>query len=138
MPLFPPASSGVDTQDEGTPLGTTTSLNFAGAGVTASGINPTLVTIPGGGGGSATVTQVTVNLPSPAKRSHTVVVTDATVNGTSKIVLSLAGAPPSAVHEIEDIEMLSIGGLPATGNFTFQAGFANPISGPILINYMVG
>jgi hypothetical protein len=139
MPYFPPSSSGggVDTQDEGTPLGTTTSLNFAGAGVTASGINPTLVTIPGGGG-SATVTQVTVNLPPPAKRSHAVVVTDATVSGTSKIVLSLAGAPPSAVHEIEDIEMLSIGGLPAAGSFTFQAGFANPISGPILINYMVG
>lgn len=42
--------SGVETRDEGSVLGTTSSLNFVGAGVTASGINPTVVTIPGGGG----------------------------------------------------------------------------------------
>jgi hypothetical protein len=46
-------SSGVDVEDEGTPLATTaTTLDFVGAGVTATGAGATkTITIPGGGGG---------------------------------------------------------------------------------------
>lgn len=64
MPLYPPASSGggVATEDEGTPLGTTSSLNFTGSGVTASGINPTVVNVSGGAGGGSTYTPITVDL----------------------------------------------------------------------------
>jgi hypothetical protein len=90
------------------------------------------------GGGSAVVKQVSVTLPSPARKSHSVSVTDATVTGASKIVLALAGTDPSAVNEIEDIEMFSMGAVPGAGSFLFKAGFNSPISGPILLNYMVG
>lgn len=48
------AAGGVNVQDEGVPLASTgTTLNFVGAGVTASGAGATkTITIPGGGGGT--------------------------------------------------------------------------------------
>lgn len=55
MPYVPPPSAGGSTvvvQDEGSGLGSTSTLNFTGAGVTATGTNPTTVNIPGGGSGS--------------------------------------------------------------------------------------
>lgn len=135
MPVRP--ANNVEVQDEGTSQGFVRALNFVGAAVVAA-VAGSVATITVTGGGAATVTQASVTLPSPAKRNHAVVVTDAAVNGASKIMLSLAGAPVTAQNEAEDIEMLSMGALPAAGSFTFQAGFHNPISGPVLINYMVG
>lgn len=46
---------GVDIEDEGTPVATATTLNFTGAGVTATDMGGGVVdiTIPGGGGGGA-------------------------------------------------------------------------------------
>lgn len=51
------SGGGVTVQDEGSPLATTgTTLNFTGAGVTASGAGATkTINIPGGGGGSSGV-----------------------------------------------------------------------------------
>jgi len=90
----------------------------------------------GGGGGS--VKQVTVTLTAPAMQSQSIVVSDATVTAASKIMLSLAGAGPTAVNEWDDIDLLDMMALPASGQFTFLARFLNPISGPLLINYTVG
>jgi hypothetical protein len=55
-----PASRYTTVEDEGTPVAEETTINFVGAGVTATpGTGKTTVTIPGGGGGSlATLTDV--------------------------------------------------------------------------------
>jgi hypothetical protein len=117
---------------------------IGGAVTLAAGTNVTLtqtgsqISIAAAGGGSATVTQTTVTLATPANRSQSVVVTDATVTAASKIMLSLAGQPPTAVNEWDDIDLLDMMALPASGQFTFLARFLNPISGPLKINYMVG
>jgi hypothetical protein len=52
MPYFPPTGFGGSTivvQDEGTGLGPTSTLNFIGAGIAASGVNPTTINVSGGG-----------------------------------------------------------------------------------------
>lgn len=55
MPYFPPSTSGgaITTQEEGVILSATVNtLDFVGAGVTASGAGATTtITIPGGGSG---------------------------------------------------------------------------------------
>ena len=89
-------------------------------------------------GGPTTVTQVTVTLPTPANNRHSVVVTDAAVTAASKIMLTLANTAATAVNEIEDIQLSTMGALPAVGSFKFLADFKNPISGPILVNYILG
>jgi len=90
------------------------------------------------GAGSATVTQATVTLPSPAKYDHRVVVTDAAVSGTSKLMVSLAGVSETSVNTPETAGALVLAGLPAAGSFTFIGTFQQPISGPLDINYMIG
>ena len=131
------AGGGVTVQDEGADLGTATIINFTGAGVTASGAGTIVVNVPGGAG-SATVTQATVTLPSPAKYDHRVVVTDAAVSGTSKLMVSLAGVSETSVNTPETAGALVLAGLPAAGSFTFIGTFQQPISGPLDINYMIG
>jgi hypothetical protein len=131
----------VQYQDEGVNLGTAgtvDTVNFTGTPVTASRAGNTVTVNVTGGGGSATVTQVVVTLPTPANKRHAVDVTDATVNASSKLILSLAQTAPTVVNEIEDIQLLTMGALPGAGKFTFLADFLNPISGPITLNYMVG
>jgi len=136
MPVRP--ANNVEVKDEGTSQGFVRALNFVGAGVVAAVAGSIATVTIAGGGGSATVTQTTITLPAPANRSHSVNVTDAAVTGASKIMLSLAGQPPTAVNESDDIDMLDMMGVPGTGLFTFQARFLHPISGPLLVNYMVG
>src|SRR5258707_2541750 len=40
--------------------------------------------------------QTSITLPAPARQNHSVVVADASIAATSKILLSLAGVAPSA------------------------------------------
>ena len=75
---------------------------------------------------------------SKKKVASRCLVVDASVAATSKIMLSLAGVAPSAVNEWDDIDLLDMMAVPATGQFTFKARFLNPISGPLLLNYLVG
>jgi hypothetical protein len=131
----------IQFQDEGVALGTSgtvDTVNFTGAAVTATRATNTVTVNVTGGGGAATVTQVIVVLPAPANKRHAVIVTDATVNASSKLILSLGQTAATVVNEIEDIQMLSMGAQPGAGVFTFLADFLNPISGPITLNYMVG
>lgn len=86
---------------------------------------------------TTTAKQTNITLPAPARQSHSVVVVDTSVAATSKIMLSLAGVPPSAVNEWDDIDLLDMLAIPAVGYFTFLARFLNPISGPLLVNYLV-
>lgn len=56
-PAGPPGTNTVDVEDEGVGLGSFTTLDFVGAGVTASdaGGGTALITIPGGGGSGVDV-----------------------------------------------------------------------------------
>jgi hypothetical protein len=57
----PPAGSALTVQDEGSTLSTAvTSLNFTGAGVTASGTTGVTVNVPSGGGGGTSLTPTSI------------------------------------------------------------------------------
>jgi hypothetical protein len=138
MPVTHPSI--IEIQDEGVSQGFVTAINAVGAGVVATVVSGVgILTIAGGGGGSATVTQVEVTCPYPAKYSHVgIIVTDAAVSPTSKIVLSLAGVAETKANSSDTVDMLDMKAVPGTGQFEFQASFMNPFGGPLTINYMVG
>jgi hypothetical protein len=142
MPLFPPASSGggVATEDEGVPLGTTASLNFTGAGVTASGINPTVVNIPGGGAGSVTQVAATITLPYNNLQFDTATVVDANISGTSKVITTWGNVLDTDVNG-PDMAAVNFSSIPAAGSMTVQVSAAAPntrVGGPYKINYLIG
>tara|TARA_B100001093_G_scaffold451488_1_gene458954 strand:- start:2487 stop:3095 length:609 start_codon:yes stop_codon:yes gene_type:complete len=56
---------GVTVQNAGSNLGTATTINFTGSGVTASGTGTIEVNVPGGGGGSSPYTNLTETTYSP-------------------------------------------------------------------------
>lgn len=106
MPYYPPPSavgSGYSTvQDEGTPLTQRSTLNFVGAGVTASDTGGvTQVSISGGGGGSANVGKTTVNF-GPASADATVTVTGQTSIGSSSTVAVFKEPLTTATNTADD------------------------------------
>jgi len=139
MPLFPPASSGVDTQDEGTPLGTTASLNFTGAGVTASGINPTVVNVPGGGVAVVGMTAVTLTgLPYNVQDAD-VVVTDASIGAASKIGIFWGGVT-DADENSPEWDQVTFVAKPAAGSMTVRVSVSEVdqrIGGSYRIQYLI-
>jgi len=129
--------SRVIVQDEGVTQGVVGTLNFTGAGVTASvSGNTATMNIIGGGGGGGSATTVTVTSLAASKRMEVSVV-DATVSGTSKIMLSLGSMPDTAQNADDDIDLLGMYAIPGSGSFTFRASFLTPFLGPLIINYMV-
>jgi len=141
MPYFPPASGGgVDTQDEGTPLGTTTSLNFAGAGVTATGINPTLVTIPGGGAGSVAQVAATLTSISYGIQYAEASVTDANITATSKVIVGW-GNITDADENTPDMDDVEFNAVPAAGSMVVRISCRDQmdrLGGSYKINYLIG
>lgn len=111
MPLYPPPSSGgaaVIVEDEGVVLTpTVASIDFVGAGVTASAVgNDVTVTIPGGGGGGGSFTQGTATLDFgafPGSNEATVVVTgQAAIGATPIILLFVSGDDTTVDHDEND------------------------------------
>jgi hypothetical protein len=94
--------------------------------------------VPPGGGGSATITQATITCPYPAKLSHRVTVTDGTVTGTSKLMLTLAGVAETQANSSDTVDMLDLKAVPAAGSFEVQASFLSPFAGALVLNYLVG
>lgn len=91
----------------------------------------------GAAGGGGTITQKTVVLPFPAKRSHSVTgIVDAAMTATDKMIVSLAGVPETQENASDSIELLGIRGVPGVGVFELQATFLTPVAGAIVINYM--
>jgi hypothetical protein len=88
------------------------------------------------GGGGGTITQVTVTLPFPASRRHSVNVIDAAMAATDKIILSLAGVAETQDNASDSIDPLNFQGLPLTGSFDFQINSLTPMAGPLVVNYM--
>lgn len=91
-----------------------------------------------GGSGSFSATQVVVNLPYPAKRSHRVIVTDGTVSPSSKLIVNLAGVSDLLANVSDDIDLLFLTAVPQSGQFELQASFLVPHAGPFTINYAIG
>lgn len=90
-------------EEEGVPVTARTTLNFAGAGVTATDSGgKTLVTIPGGGGGGGNSVTVPVNFgASFTDRADTVVTGQSWVATTSEIVVQIltpAGVDPDEMR----------------------------------------
>lgn len=90
---------------------------------------------PGGGGGSITTT--TVTCPAPAKCAHEVTVVDATVTGTSKILVGW-GITANTAENGPDMDVVSFGVRSvAAGSFVLIVSSPLPILGSFPISYMV-
>lgn len=124
-------------QDEGVNQGRVTTVNFTGAGVTASvsGLTGT-VNIPGGGGGSVTATRVVVAIPPSARRSFTATVVDAAISPTSKVLVWLSGLADSDPNSTME-DSLVLKALAGTGEFILQLEARQPMVGNISIDYVV-
>lgn len=94
-----------------------------------------VLAVPAGGGG-ATITTAVLALPYASCR-QSVVVTDAVVTPSSKIVLSLGPMLDTDVNADDDIDLLSLQAIAGTGSFTARLNFLTPIGGNLSINYMV-
>lgn len=111
MPLYPPPSSGgaaVSVEDEGIVLTpTVASIDFVGAGVTASAVgNDVTVTIPGGGGGGGSFTAGSAVLDFgafPGSNEASVVVTgQASIGATPLVLVFISGDDTTADHTASD------------------------------------
>lgn len=117
-----PASSGgtITTQDEGTPLSSTvTTLNFTGAGVTASGAGAT-TTINISGGAGATWTEVEVDFGTALfQKSKSFVVTDSAITTSHKIAVVHSFATPTGkAQDDNEMDSFVIRAVSGAGQFT--------------------
>ena len=87
------------------------------------------------GSGSFSITQATVTLPYPASRLQQVVVTDAGVASTDKIIVMSAGVAETQTNANDGTDILTMMAFPATGSFTLQVNSLTPMAGPLVINY---
>lgn len=134
MPIIPATSIAV--QDEATLQGYVGSVNFSGAGVTAAVVGDVAtVTIPGGGGSSAT--RVTLAIPFPAQRSKKINVVDGTVIATSRINVWLSGLVESVVGSGDAVDLITTQAIAGTGSFDLVLDFLTPFAGSLSIDYMV-
>ena len=92
---------------------------------------------PGTGGGGVVITAVSVALPYSSNR-QVVVVTDATVTATSKIICSLGSMLDTDVNGDDDVDLLAISTVPASGSFQVRMNFLTPIGGLLKLNYITG
>jgi len=128
-------------QDEGVQQGAVNTVNFVGAGVTASVAGGVATaTISGGGGGPATITEVEVDVGTLPVYETSVSVTDATVSGTSKVLIVQSGAAATGRQADEnEMDGLDVSATPAAGSFTARiCAKPGPITGKFKLLYMVG
>lgn len=103
----------ITTQDEGSILSTTvTTLNFTGAGVTASGAGATTtINIPGGGAGSTVSGQATVDFGAITQEDSYAAVTVGTASVlTSSIISVTPSGVATADHDTDDYQWDNISG----------------------------
>jgi hypothetical protein len=128
------------TQDEGTNLSTAvTTLNFTGAGVTASGAGATTtINIPGAG--AAAISQATIDFGAQEKSDEVFSITDAAISATSKIIafvtwVSSLGRDPDEIMA----DPISISVEPLAGSMNVYAmALVGTVSGKYAINYQIG
>lgn len=133
----PVSSATITTQDEGTPLSTTvTTLNFTGAGVTASGAGATTtINIPGGAGSFA-VTNAEVDFGTVPIKSKRITVTDAAITSASKIMVTPNGATATGrVGNDWEWDTIAFSAVPGTGSFILTGTASGRIVGKRKIFY---
>jgi len=127
-------------EDEGTPQTQRTTVNFTGAGVscTESG-GKTVCTIAGGGAG-ASWTTYELDFGSSATMAAKATVTDATVSGTSKIMVVQAGEAATGRQADEnELDALVCSAIPAAGTFTLHCAVQRSLThGKFKVYYSVG
>jgi hypothetical protein len=130
--------SGIVIQDEGGVLGTVNTINFVGAGISASvsGDVATITVSGGGGGGSVTINTAVLDLPY-SLHSHSITVTDASVSSTSNIIPSLGSQLDTDENSADMVDLLGMSTVPQTGSFIVNLSFLTPIGGQLKINYLV-
>lgn len=91
----------------------------------------------GGGGGGATITAATLTVP-PSSGYAEVVLVDAAVTATSKIIAGFA-ATGDEENDIESIadDMMQLFAVPEAGQVRFILTGIGPFVGPYKINYQV-
>jgi hypothetical protein len=142
MPYFPPPSAGGSTvivQDEGIGLGASTTLNFVGAGVTASGASPTTITIPSGGG-SVAFTNATIAGVSYGIQYAEATVIDAAITATDKILVGW-GQVAETEENTPDMDWVSFDAVPAAGSMVVRISTTDPLErlgGTYKIKYLRG
>ena len=142
MPYFPPPSAGGSTvivQDEGIGLGSTTTLNFVGAGVTAAGVSPTTVTIPSGGG-SVAFTAATITGVSYGVQYAEATVVDAAITATDKMLV-VWGQVAETEENTPDMNWVSFDAVPAAGSMVVRISTTDPLErlgGTYKIKYLRG
>ena len=130
---------GVRVQDEGALQGRATTVNFTGAGVTATvSAGAATVNVPGGGAG-ASWTTVEIDFGTAARFVKTMTVTDAGVSATSKIMALQSGTAATG-RQADENEMDSIAcrATPGTGDFRLICSNGRTVThGLFKINYTV-
>jgi hypothetical protein len=125
-------------RDEGVGLvaaGTAVNVDFTGAGVTASYAAGTVtVNVPGGGGGSLTITQSVVTVVQALEWTETV--TAVGVTAGQKIMPFIASHDDTDENDAEMLDILAMSATAGTGQITFELGFSQVTSGPIKINWV--
>lgn len=120
MPLTP--ANNIEVRDDGVSEGYVRALDFAGAGVSVavSGSVAT-VNVSGGGGGGFSVTEVEVDLGSTPAWRGTFTITDAGIDGTSKLSVWQAPGPytdkGTRADECE-MDWIQCHAVPAAGSAT--------------------
>lgn len=134
---------GYDTiEDEATPLTQRTTINFTGAGVTATDSGgKTVVTIPGGGGG-AYGNQAEVDWGANATNEcfKEFVIVDASLTGSEYIIAQVAYEAPTG-KDVDELEFDAFVCMcsPAVGQFRLAMhSLLGPAHGTFKINYIIG
>jgi hypothetical protein len=113
IPQYSGGGTTITTQDEGGTLSSTvTTLNFTGAGVTASGAGATTtINIPGGGAGSTVSGQATVNFGAITQEDSYAVVTVPTASALTASIISITpSGVATADHDADDYQWDNISG----------------------------
>lgn len=145
MPIYnPPAAGGgggtITTKDEGSTLSSTVNtIDFVGAGITATGSGATTtVTVPGAAGASWSETEVDFGT-SPGVTEKTFIITDAGVTGSSKVIVVQSGNAATSRASGDALwDGIMYAATPGTGQFTLYATTAQgPVSGRRKVFYTV-
>ena len=132
---------GVRVQDEGALQGRATTVNFTGAGVTATvSAGTATVNVPGGGGGGFTGVEVEIDFGSIAVWDATFTITDATISATSKIIITHSGNAATGKEADEnEMDNLVCTPRPTAGSFDlFCSGVPGAVEGKFKLFYAVG
>lgn len=126
-------------QDEGTPLTARSTINFVGAGVTATDSGSvTTVTIPGGGGGgSITITRATITVPANTAGEYTATVTDGAATAASKVHCQLSINTATDQNGTDELAGMNVFALPASGSVAFTLTKPTWFVGPFYVDYFL-